>query len=489
LAIFAYSYDAVQTLLNPLQAKNNCTMFQFRFVLLCLLAYILFTCKEAPDRAMPDKPEMLPSAAAPDWAKAANIYEVNVRQYSSEGTFAAFAEHLPRLQAMGVDILWFMPIHPISEARRKGTLGSYYAVADYRGINPHFGDLEGFKALVQQIHDRGMRIILDWVPNHTGWDHAWIEAHPEYYLKDSAGNIIDPINSETGETWGWTDVAALDYRQPALREAMISEMLFWLEEVGVDGFRCDVASEVPDDFWAQAIPRLRQGKPDLFMLAESNHPPHRNEEWFAMTYNWPLHHLMNKIAQGQRPPAAIDEVLAEQQQAYQRGYSMQFLTNHDENSWNGTIKERLGAATDAMAVLAFTVEGMPLLYSGQEAGLDKRLEFFEKDQIEWGDFPKQAFYTSLLALKHRNAALWNGSAGGRLVRVAADNPAIYAYRRVKGEQEVAVVLNLSAAPQEFTLGGHAPAGAFREVFSGDLIEWAKGQALELAPWGYWLLER
>lgn len=434
--------------------------------------------------------EVLASAAAPDWAKAANIYEVNVRQYTPAGTFAAFAEHLPRLTEMGVDILWFMPIHPISEARRKGSLGSYYAVSDYRAVNPSFGDLDEFKALVQRIQGMGMRVILDWVPNHTGWDHVWLSEHPEYYLRDEAGNIIDPINSETGEPWGWTDVAALDYSQDSLRQAMIADMRYWLEEVGIDGFRCDVAYEVPDDFWAQAVPQLRQANPELFLLAESNHPPHRNEEWFAMTYNWPLHHLMNKIAQGEQSLSAIDSVLAEQRQTFKRGYSMQFLTNHDENSWNGTIAERLGEAADAMAVLAFTIEGMPLIYSGQEAGLDKRLKFFEKDSIDWSNFSKQAFYAELLSLKHRNPAIWNGADGGRLHRIETDaKGGVYAYRRVKGEHEVAVFLNLSDESQEFALSQSELLGEYNNVFSNSTLKLGEGMRMQLTPWAYLLLER
>ncbi len=430
------------------------------------------------------------SAATPDWAKNANIYEVNVRQYSPAGTFSAFAEHLPRLKEMGVDILWFMPIYPISEARRKGSLGSYYAIQDYTAVNPNFGTMEEFKALVEQIHSLGMKIILDWVPNHTGWDHAWITAHPEYYTQDSLGNIIDPIDPETGESWGWTDVADLNYDNAEMREKMIGEMLFWLNEVDVDGFRCDVAAEVPDDFWAQAVPQLRAAEPEIFMLAESNHPPHRNEEWFAMTYGWPHHHLMNEIAQGKAEPLALDTLLQEYHERYKKGYAMQFLTNHDENSWNGTIEERMGEAADAMAVLAFTLEGMPLIYSGQEAGLDKRLKFFEKDQIDWGNYSRQAFYATLLDLKHRNPAIWNGTAGGKLQRIfAEDADAIYAYRRVKGEKEVVVILNLSDTLQEFTLSGEAVSGEYTNVFANSTMTVTENMGMQLNPWSYLLLER
>jgi glycosidase len=445
---------------------------------------------ENPSEPM-EQPDLLPSAATPEWAAQANIYEVNVRQYTPSGTLEAFAKHLPRLKEMGVDILWFMPVYPISEARRKGSLGSYYAVADYTAVNPAFGTMEEFKALVNQIHDMDMRVILDWVPNHTGWDHPWITEHPEYYTQDSLGNVIDPIDPKTGESWGWTDVADLNYDNAALREAMIGEMLFWLEEVGIDGYRCDVAGEVPDDFWAQAVPRLRAANPELFMLAESDHPPHRNEEWFAMNYGWEFHHLMNAIAKGEQSPLAIDTVLAKKAAVYNRGYFMNFLTNHDENSWQGTIEERMGPAADAMAVLAFTIDGMPLMYSGQEAGLNHRLKFFEKDTIPWNGFKKTRFYKILLDLKHNNPALGNGLAGGVLERITVENATeeIYAYRRKKGANQVVVLLNLSGEPQSFTLSQEDLAGEYTNVFANSTVKLTPEMSMNLNPWSYLLLEQ
>lgn len=473
-----------------------------RSVTIIILSYLLAaaiglsSCGEADhldakaDETVVMEDPTLPSKAAPDWAKNANIYEVNVRQYTPAGTFAAFAEHLPRLKAMGVDILWFMPIYPISEERRKGPLGSYYAIADYTAVNPKFGTMEEFEALVERIHGMGMKVILDWVPNHTGWDHHWISNHPEYYTTDSLGNIIDPINPDTGEPWGWTDVADLNYDNAEMRKAMIEEMLFWLREVDVDGFRCDVAVEVPDHFWAQAVPKLREANPDIFMLAESDHPPHRNEEWFAMTYGWPHHHMMNQIAQGEEDVLALDTLLADYHKRFKRGYPMQFITNHDENSWKGTVEERLGEAADAMAVLAFTIEGMPLIYSGQEAGLDKRLKFFEKDHIDWGNFSRQAFYKTLLELKHRNPALWNGAAGGRLERIYLEKtPKVYAYRRQRGENEVVVFLNLSSQMQDFTLNGGLLEGDYTNVFANSTVSLTEGMGMQLDAWSYLLLER
>ncbi|MCB0641715.1 MAG: alpha-amylase, partial [Phaeodactylibacter sp.] len=319
--------------------------------------------------------EQTTDTADMDWIKKANIYEVNIRQYTPEGTFNAFAQHLPRLQDMGVKILWFMPIYPISEKNRKGTLGSYYAVSDFTSVNPNFGTMDDFKALVADAHTRGMKVILDWVPNHTGWDHHWITEHPDWYTQNEAGEIIDPSNDK-GESYGWTDVADLNYNNADMRKAMIDDLKFWLTEVGVDGYRCDVAYEVPDDFWAQVHDAFKPFEP-VFMLAEAEHAPHRNEGYFNMSYSWSFHHLMNDIAKGKKDATAVKTWYQEDRAKFKQGYHMQFTTNHDENSWNGTIEERMGEAGDAMNVLAFTFDGMPLIYSGQEAGLNKRLEFFE----------------------------------------------------------------------------------------------------------------
>ncbi len=461
---------------------------------LFILLLSLLACggeEEASTEMPTETPDLLPSAATPSWADQANIYEVNIRQYTPAGTLEAFAEHLPRLQKMGVDILWFMPIYPISETNRKGSLGSYYSISDYTAVNPALGTLEEFQSLVNRIHEMGMRVILDWVPNHTGWDHAWITEHPEYYTRDSLGNIIDPIDPKTGASWGWTDVADLNYDNPEMRNAMIEAMQFWLKEANVDGFRCDVAAEVPDDFWAQAVPQLRQTNPGLFMLAESDHPPHRNEEWFAMNYGWELHHLMNAIAQGEQPPAAIDTVLEKKAEVYKRGYFMHFLTNHDENFSQGTIEERMGPAADAMAVLAFTIGGMPLIYSGQEAGLNHRLKFFEKDTIHWGDFEKQDFYRTLLDLKHRNPALGNGLAGGvrKAVGIAEPDAAIYAYRRVRGNNQVVAFLNLSNEPQTFKLDDENLEGEYTNVFANSTLKLTSEMSMQLNPWSYLLLEQ
>ncbi len=459
-------------------------------LLACLLLGLWAVTACAPRTAKPATAPLEFSAAMPDWAKNANIYEVNIRQYTPEGTLKAFTRHLPRIHAMGVDILWLMPIFPVSQERRKGTLGSYYAVADFRQVNPEFGTMEDFKFLLQAAHNAGLRVILDWVPNHTGWDHPWISAHPEYYTQNAEGQIIDPIDPKTGKSWGWTDVADLNYANPDLRKAMISDMLFWVREVGVDGFRCDVASEVPDDFWREAIPVLRQAKPDLFMLAEAEHPPHRNEALFAMSYGWSFHHLMNQIAQGEKKAADVPQWLAEDRAKFRKGYHMHFITNHDENSWNGTEFERMGDAVKAMAVLAFTLDGMPLIYSGQEAGFNRRLQFFEKDSIAWDNLPQwEPFYKTLLGLKHRNAALWNGAAGGEPVFIALKpaNPDILLYLRQKDNQRILVLLNLSSKPQDIILNDKRIEGAYTNVFANSTTNITPGMRVTLNAWDYWVL--
>lgn len=377
---------------------------------------------------VPDITEKLPSAT---------IYEVNIRQYTPEGDFAAFERHIPRLKELGVDILWFMPIFPISETKRKGSMGSYYAVSNYREVNPEFGDLEGFKRLVDTLQQHGFMVILDWVPNHTGWDHIWISEHPEWYSQNSAADtIIHPAGTD------WYDVADLNYDNAELREAMIGDLLFWVTEVGIDGYRMDVASEVPDDFWAQASQKLKEVKPDIFMLAEAAHPPHRNEGHFQTSYGWDLLHTMNKIGKGELPASAIWDYLKRDSSAYSKGWHMTFTTNHDENSWQGTVFERYGDMHKNFFVLASTLHGMPLVYSGQEAGLNKRLRFFEKDTIDWTNDNYGDFYPSILKLKKKHPALYNGDHGGTPIRISSSDNVVAFYRE-KEEDKVVVAINLS----------------------------------------------
>ena len=219
---------------------------------LALLALLLFAgCRVA------DAPEEAPSLAADTaWVESAALYEVFVRDFSATGDFDGLTANLDRVEATGANVIWLMPIHPVGELNRKGTLGSSYSVRDYRAVNPEYGDTADFRELVDAAHDAGLKVILDWVPNHTAWDNAWITEHPDWYTRNAQGQITEPLN-EDGTSTGWTDVADLNYGNADMRRAMIDAMRYWLEELDVDGYRVDVAGFVPDDFWRQALPELR----------------------------------------------------------------------------------------------------------------------------------------------------------------------------------------------------------------------------------------
>jgi glycosidase len=331
------------------------------------------------------------------WSRNANIYEVNIRQYTQEGTFNAFAKQLPRLRKMGVDILWLMPVQPIGVKNRKGTLGSYYAVRDYTAVNPEFGTMDDFKRLVQQAQGLGMRVIIDWVANHTAFDNPWTVRHKDWYLKDAKGEIFPVTYTEGPEPEYWTDVTGLDWKQPGLWKGMQEAMAFWVRETGIDGFRCDVAAKVPTAFWEQTRAELERIKP-VFMLAEA-WQPELHTRAFDMTYGWDTVTVFKDIAKGKADARALKALFEQPPVAYpEHAYRMRFTSNHDENSWHGSDQEHYGPAFKAMAVLAATLPGMPLIYGGQEAGLDKRLEFFEKDPIVWKASPNEALYTWLLKL-------------------------------------------------------------------------------------------
>jgi glycosidase len=414
----------------------------------------------------------------PDWIKSAVLYEVNVRQYTPEGTFNALAQRLPKLKELGFDILWLMPVHPIGELNRKGPLGSYYSVKDYRGINPEFGNMDDFKALVKRTHELGLHIIIDWVPNHSSWDNELVATHPEWYAKDSLGKMFSP--------WDWTDVVKFDYNQAALREYMISAMKFWVKETGIDGFRYDVAHQVPVDFWNEVRPALQAVKPDILLMAEAEQRP-LHEQSMDLSYGWELHHIMNLVAQGKQDVTAIDQYFKNAARDYNTNdIRIYFTSNHDENSWNGTEWERMGNATEVMTVFTYTIPGMPLVYSGQEAGSSKRLKFFEKDPIEWKDHPFFALYQKLNRLKKENQALWNPGFGGNYLRLATghDNQ-VLAFKREIGTNSVVVVLNLSANPVSIRLAPESVTGKYTDYFTGNRVKPA-GSPIELAPWGYFV---
>jgi glycosidase len=417
-------------------------------------------------------------ASVHEWAKNANMYEVNIRQYTPEGTFNAFSEHLPRLKEMGVSIIWLMPIHPIGEENRKGGMGSYYSVKDYKAVAADYGSKDDFQALVDKAHSLDMKVIIDWVANHSAWDNVWVDqGHTDWYTPDSNGNMQPPIGTD------WWDVADLDYENKEMRLAMIDAMQYWVEEHDIDGFRCDVAQWVPDDFWVEARAALDSVKP-VFMLAEAEHPPHHTTGAFHMSYGWDLHHRMNQIAKGEEEANHITDYITGNAERFpDDAYRLHFTSNHDENSWNGTVRERMGDGAEAFAVLSATLEGMPLIYSGQEAGLDKRLAFFEKDTIDWSDLSREEFYTKLLWLNTNNESLWNGEYGGDL-QILTDDPKAYGYSRRNGDDAVVVLLNLSEESREISLAGAEFAGEYDELFSGTTAELAENHSEQLPAWGY-----
>lgn len=412
----------------------------------------------------------------PEWSRNAVIYEVNTRQYTPEGTFKAFGEQLPRLKDLGVDILWFMPIHPISQEGRKGTLGSYYAVQDYTAVNPEFGTLDDFRDVVNKAHDLGMKVIIDWVPNHSGRDNKWVKEHPDWYARNDKGEMFGDAD--------WTDVYKFDYNNPAMRRGMTDAMKFWLEEAGINGFRCDVAMMVPVDFWNQLRPELEAVQPSLFMLAEASQPD-LNEQGFDMSYNWPMKDLFSHIANTQGEytfkenpgypfanALSIDTMLLKQAREWPAdSYLMNMVTNHDLNSWEGTEFQRLGKLEPAFAVLTYTLPGMPLIYTGQETGMNRRFEFFEKDRApEWE--PRNGcfdFYQTLNALKHHHRALRAGLAGGgEMLRYATASPDLYVFERRVGDDRVLTAVNLGKEELPLTFTGAVPdtAGLFN-IFTGE----------------------
>jgi glycosidase len=428
--------------------------------------------------------EMIPPMQHPEWTKNASIYEVNVRQFTPEGTFTAFQKQLPRLKAMGVDIVWLMPIHPIGVKNRKGSLGSYYAVKDYKAINPEFGTKEDFQNLVNEAHRLGMKLIIDWVANHTSPDAVWVEqGHKDWYTLDSTGNLQPSIGTD------WWDVADLNYDNQAMRAEMIASMKYWYTDFNIDGFRCDVADWVPVDFWEQVRKELNQIKP-VFLLAEAENPLHHLAS-FDMSYGWEFHHLMNKIAKGEKNASDLFRYFDAEKTKYSpNAYRMQFTSNHDENSWNGTEMERMGDARFAFAVMAATINGMPLVYNGQETSLDKRLRFFDKDTIDWTKMDLVGFYTKLLTLKENNPAIWNGSYGGDLTFLSTpENTNYVIYVREQGKKQVLVFINLSNAPITINYHSCKIHGKYNDLFSGKKVKLQATGTKTLAPWGYRVLSR
>ncbi|MDB5235858.1 MAG: hypothetical protein JWR44_2851 [Hymenobacter sp.] len=393
----------------------------------------------------------------PAWASNATIYQVNVRQFSPQGTFRAVEPDLPRLQKMGVGILWLMPINPIGRSHRKGTLGSAYSVRDYRAVNLDLGTLADLQHFVHAAHKLGMHVILDWVANHSSWDNALAIEHPDWYTRDSLGHFRPPVAD-------WQDVIDLDYTKPALRQYMSESMAFWVKNAGIDGFRCDVAGLVPTDFWNDTRRELEKIKP-VFMLAEWDElfPPtfisrkefdpntRLLEKAFDATYALRLHGLLDSLGRGQKPTTELARYWAAERQRYPPGTNlMTFTSTHDINAWDGSEYERLGANAQPMAVLTALWPGIPMLYNGQETAMKRRLRFFDKDTIPWNGYPLQGFYTTLLQLKKQHPALRNFDAESRF-RLLPMGEGVVAFERSKGKEAVVVAVNLSNHTRPITL--------------------------------------
>jgi glycosidase len=444
-----------------------------------LSSWLLFSCNQNENQ----KPKADTMGATKEktvsWAHSTNIYEVNVRQYTKEGTFNAFAKEMPRLREMGVETLWFMPITPIAQKNKKGSLGSPYACSDYTSINPEFGTLEDFQQLVKQAHELGMKVIIDWVANHTGWDHVWTKSNPEYYLKDSSTGDFQIAS-------GMDDIIELDYHNPAMRQAMIEAMQYWIKTCDIDGFRCDLAAWVELDFWQQARPQVDSVK-KMFWLGEFDELDNADYgKVFDASYTWSWMHKTREFYQDKLPLSVLDSLLLRYSAIGDESMRAWFTSNHDENTWNGTEYEKYGDMAEALAVFSATWNGVPLLYSGQELPNNKRLEFFEKDPIEWdGQYRKAEFYKTLLQLKSTHPALRGGDSSVTTFRLQNSAPGeLLAYVRQQGEKKVLVMLNMSAKPIQFRIDDEAATGSWTNVFDNTTISIASDIEISLPAWGW-----
>ena len=417
----------------------------------------------------------------PEWSKNATIYEVNLRQYTNEGTFKSFESHLQRLKKMGVDIIWLMPIHPIGEKNRKGGLGSYYSVKDFRGINPEFGTMQDFKNLVNKIHSMGMYVIIDWVGNHSAWDNPLATTHPHWYTKTRSGNF------QPTPWYDWDDVIDFDYDNPDFRKYMTESLKFWVKEANIDGYRADVAGFIPVDFWENARAELDQIKP-VFMLAEWESRDLYKKS-FDMTYSWTLFDKLKDATTQNKGIAGLVEYLSHDVNSVPKNaYRMVFTDNHDMNSWNGTPQKNFGDGLKTSIVFTGVVNGMQLCYSGQEAGLNRSLKFFDKDPIEWKDHENEVLFSKLFHLKHENQALWNGKYGGEMIRVVNDHQdRVVSFYREKNQDAVLPIFNFSDKTVEVNLETQYFQGKYRELFTDKNFDIKEKTMLNLEPWSYLVL--
>ena len=416
------------------------------------------------------------------WKHTTNIYEVNLRQYTEEGTFDAFVKEMPRLKMMGVKTLWLMPITPIAQKNKKGSLGSPYAASDYTSVNPEFGTLDDFKNLVIQAHRFGFKIIIDWVANHTGWDHVWTKTNPDFYLFENG-------NFKTAS--GMNDIIELDYQNQEMRHKMIEAMVFWIKETNIDGFRCDLASWVELDFWQQAKFEIEKIKP-LFWIGEYDEL--ENPEYgeiFDASCSWKWMHKSESFYKNNEPISELIDLLKNYSQIGDNTMRAWFTSNHDENSWNGTEFEKYGVIAKPMAVFSIMWNGIPLLYSGQELPNLKKLEFFEKDTIEWTKhYEMEGFYKTLLHLKSTNPALRGGDANVVTYLInTSSHDKIFAFLRKNRENEVLVILNFSKENIEFSLEDENVSGIFRNIFDDGLRDFSQDKVFNFEVSDYAIYQK
>lgn len=411
---------------------------------------------------------------------------MNVRQLTPEGTLRAATERLAFLRELGIDAVWLMPVYPIGRVNRKGSLGSYYSIRDYCAVNPEMGTTADLDAFVAEAHRLGMKVLLDWVANHTARDARWIAEKPaDWYERDAQGEPAVP--------WDWTDTAKLDYANRAVWQGQIDAMRYWLEEHAVDGFRCDMAMLVPIDFWHEAVRQLRRTKPDLFMLAEAEELNLFEGGTFDACYAWQMHHLLNDVAQQKvRVTALRDYLRADRGRYPHSAMRLSFTSNHDENSWSGSEFARMGAAREAMTAFAFVApRGLPLIYTGQEVGYDHSFAFFDRDPIPTERYAANAataFYRRLIALKHASPALAAGERGAEMVEIRnnAEDCLLTFVRETAGNRVIAV-MNLSpyAIHADYRTGIYA--GTYTDAMTGLPYELRDRVEEEMAPWSWRIL--
>lgn len=414
----------------------------------------------------------------PEWAKNASIYQINTRQFTPEGTLKAAQKELPRLKKLGMDIIWLMPIHPIGELNRKGTLGSPYSVKDYKAVNPEFGTFQDLKNFVAAAHELGMYVILDWVANHSAWDNVWIKDNAHWYERDHEGNY------RPTPWWDWSDIIELDYSQKGMRAAMIDAMSYWVREADIDGYRADVAGFVPLDFWQDVRQALDEIKP-VFMLAEwESRDLHAKA--FDMTYAWTWHEAIHHVTNHPGNLGKLFVYYSWNESAYPKdSYRMTYITNHDVNAWEGTISERFGDAAEMVLALSYVGEGMPLIYNGVEAGMKQRLAFFEKDPIQWAEHPFTDLIQRFNELLKENTALWHGRHGATMIRVWNDNPdRVFSFVRQNENNKVLVVMNMSDKAEQVVLTDNLHKGNYRDFSNGKQVNFSGDTAFKLKPWEY-----